>query len=176
MDAEAPRQVSGAARPATMRAFFGAIERVLDVGSALLVGVCLAAVSIQVVMRYIFGEATTWSDTVAACALAWMTFLGATAAVRRDENLVVRFVWRTLGDSGRKVIATVCHIVVLLFSLLLAYSGAELMSITSNAQVEGLVVEVTWSQFYSISVISAVLMVLFSLEHIILLWTREPAR
>jgi TRAP-type transport system small permease protein len=159
-----------------MRTVFNGIERVLDMGSALLVGVCLAAVSIQVVMRYIFGEATTWSDTVAACALAWMTFLGATAAVRRNENLSVRFIWKKLGNTGKKVIATVCHLAVLFFSLVLAYSGAELMSITSNAQVEGLVLDVTWSQFYSISVISAVLMILFSLEHIVSLWTKEPAR
>jgi TRAP-type C4-dicarboxylate transport system permease small subunit len=145
----------------------------LDILSAALVGVCLAAVSIQVVMRYIFDEATTWSDTVAACALAWMTFLAATAAVRRDENLVVRFMWAKLGTTGKKVIATACHLIVLLFSVVLAYSGAMLMSITNNAQVEGLVLEVTWAQFYSVSVISAVLMVLFSLEHIAALWLSE---
>jgi TRAP-type C4-dicarboxylate transport system permease small subunit len=153
-----------------MRTVFNGIERALDIISAALVGVCLAAVSIQVVMRYIFGEATTWSDTVAACALAWMTFLAATAAVRRDENLVVRFVWAKFGAAGKKIIATVCHLVVLLFSLCLAYSGVVLMSITNNAQVEGLVIEVTWAQFYSVSVISAALMVLFSLEHIAALW------
>lgn len=156
-----------------MRTIFDGIERLLDILSAALVGVCLAAVSIQVVMRYVFDEATTWSDTVAACALAWMTFLAATAAVRRDENLVVRFMWAKLGATGKKVMATVCHLVVLLFSVVLAYSGAMLMSITNNAQVEGLVLEVTWAQFYSVSVISAVLMVLFSLEHIAALWLSE---
>jgi TRAP-type C4-dicarboxylate transport system permease small subunit len=156
-----------------MRTIFDGIERLLDILSATLVGVCLAAVAIQVVMRYIFDEATTWSDTVAACALAWMTFLAATAAVRRDENLVVRFMWAKLGTTGKKVIATACHLIVLLFSVVLAYSGAMLMSITNNAQVEGLVLEVTWAQFYSVSVISAVLMVLFSLEHIAALWLSE---
>lgn len=159
-----------------MRAIFNSIERVLDVLSAVLVAVCLAAVSIQIVMRYIFGEATTWSDTVAACALAWMTFLAATAAVRRDENLVVRFMWENFGDAGKKIIATVCHCIVLLFSVVLAYSGAMLMSITNNAQVEGLVLEVTWAQFYSVSVISAVLMILFSLEHIASLWLSDVPR
>jgi TRAP-type C4-dicarboxylate transport system permease small subunit len=156
-----------------MRTLFNGIERTLDILSAALVGVCLAAVSIQVVMRYIFDEATTWSDTVAACALAWLTFLAATAAVRRDENLVVRFTWAKLGPAGKKIIATVCHLVVLLFSVCLAYSGVALMSITNNAQVEGLIIEVTWAQFYSVSVISAVLMVLFSLEHIASLWLGE---
>jgi TRAP-type C4-dicarboxylate transport system permease small subunit len=65
---------------------------------------------------------------------------------------------------------------VLLFSIVLAYSGAELMSITNNAQVEGLVFEVTWAQFYSVSLISAVLMILFSLEHIASLWITGARR
>jgi len=105
-----------------------------------------------------------------------MTFLAATAAVRRDENLVVRIMWTKLGPTGKKIIATICHLIVLLFSIVLAYSGAELMSITNNAQVEGLVFEVTWAQFYSVSLISAVLMILFSLEHIASLWITGARR
>ena len=159
-----------------MRRLFNNIERLLDILSAMLVAVCLVAVTIQVVMRYFFDQATTWSDTVAACALAWMTFLAATAAVRRDENLVVRIMWTKLGPTGKKIIATICHLIVLLFSIVLAYSGAELMSITNNAQVEGLVFEVTWAQFYSVSLISAVLMILFSLEHIASLWIAGARR
>jgi TRAP-type C4-dicarboxylate transport system permease small subunit len=156
-----------------MRRLFDRVESLLDVISATLVAICLAAVSIQVVMRYVFGNATTWSDTVAACALAWMTFLAAAAAVRRDENLVVRFLWAKLGSTPRKCVATLCHLVVLLFSLVLSYSGVMLMSITRTAQVEGLSFDITWAQFYSVSVISGVLMVLFSLEHITSLWLRE---
>lgn len=156
-----------------MRRLFDRVESLLDVISAALVVICLAAVSIQVVMRYVFGNATTWSDTVAACALAWMTFLAAAAAVRRDENLVVRFLWTKLGSTSRKCVATLCHLVVLLFSLVLSYSGIMLMSITRTAQVEGLMLDITWAQFYSVSVISGVLMVLFSLEHIASLWLGE---
>jgi TRAP-type C4-dicarboxylate transport system, small permease component len=156
-----------------MRKLFDRIEGLLDVLSATLVAICLAAVSIQVVMRYVFGNATMWSDTVATCALAWMTFLAAAAAVRRDENLVVRFLWAKLGSTSRKCVATLCHLVVLLFSLVLSYSGVMLMSITRTAQVEGLSFDITWAQFYSVSVISGVLMVLFSLEHIASLWLGE---
>jgi TRAP-type C4-dicarboxylate transport system permease small subunit len=156
-----------------MRRLFEAIEKLLDLLSGVLVAVCLAAVSIQVVMRYVFDNATTWSDTVAACALAWMTFLAATAAGRRDENLVVRFLWAKLGPTSRKYVATLCHLVVLLFSLVLGYSGVMLMEVTRSAQVEGLGIDLTWAQFYSISVISGGLMALFSLEHIAALWLRE---
>jgi TRAP-type C4-dicarboxylate transport system permease small subunit len=156
-----------------MRRIFDAIERLLDALAAALVAVCLAAVSVQIVMRYVFDNATTWSDTAAACALAWMTFLAATAAVRRDENLNVRFLWRKLKPTPRKCLATSCHLVVLVFSLVLTYSGVMLMAITSSAKVEGLVLDVTWAQFYSVAVISGVLMALFSLEHIASLWIKE---
>jgi TRAP-type C4-dicarboxylate transport system permease small subunit len=155
-----------------MLRLFDRVETLLDWLSAALVMVCLAAVSIQVVMRYVFGDATTWSDTVAASSLAWMTFLAATAAVRRDDNLSVRFLWAKLGPGSRKIVATLCHLVVLFFALVLTYSGAMLMEITRTAQVEGIMFSVTWAQFYSISVISGVLMVLFTLESIASLWLR----
>jgi|GEM_PF-5954105 len=155
-----------------MLRLFDRIETLLDWLSGALVMVCLAAVSIQIVMRYVFGNATTWSDTVAACSLAWMTFLAATAAVRRDENLSVRFLWAKLGFRARKIVATICQLVILIFALVLTYSGAKLMEITSSAHVEGFMFSVTWAQFYSISVISGVLMVLFTIEKIALLWLR----
>ena len=78
-----------------------------------------------------------------------------------------------LKPTARKCLATVCHIVVLLSSLVLTYSGVMLMAITRSARVEGLGLEITWAQFYSVAVISGALMVLFSLEHIASLWMKE---
>jgi len=155
-----------------MLRLFDWIETLLDWLSGALVMVCLAAVSIQVVMRYVLGDATTWSDTVAASSLAWMTFLAATAAVRRDENLSVRFLWVKLGSRSRKIVATLCQLIILFFVLVLSYSGAMLMEITRSAHVEGIMFSVTWAQFYSISVISGGLMALFTVERIASLWLR----
>ena len=154
-----------------VRRFIDLTERALDVLASLLVGVCLAAISIQIVMRYVFNDATTWSDTVAASALAWLTFFAGTAAVRRQENMSVLFLVDCLKPYARKITNTICHLVVLFFSLSLLYAGVQVMSITSSAIVEGLILPVTWAQMYSVSVITSVLMALYSLEHIVLLWT-----
>jgi len=153
-----------------MRRLFKGIERTLDAVSAALVAVCLVSVSVQVVMRYVFDDATTWSDTVASCALAWLTFLAATAAVRRDENLEVRFFWTMLRGTARKCVMTFCHLASLLFALMLGYAGFTLMAVTRTTQVEGLPIDVSWAQFYSVSVIAGALMVLFSLEQIAAIW------
>lgn len=150
--------------------FLGFTETVLDKSATLLVWVCLAAISIQIVMRYVFNNSTTWSDTLAASALAWMTFLAGTAAVRRQENISVLFLVERLRPYARRITDTICHLVVLAFSLALIWAGVQVMGITSTALVEGLVVRVTWAQMYSISVISGAFMTLYSLEHLVLLW------
>lgn len=156
-----------------MRRLTGLIEVALELAGAFLVAVSLFAISCQIVMRYVFNSATTWSDTVASCALAWLTFFAATAAVRRDDNLAVRGAWAWFGPTGRKVMETICDLLVLTFAVFLAISGLDLMSITSNTVVEGLILNVSWADIYSVSVICGAIMVLFSLERIWTTWTTE---
>ncbi|MEP9375320.1 TRAP transporter small permease [Aquabacter sp. CN5-332] len=158
-----------------MRRVFFLLERTLDIGAAVLVFVSLAAITCQVVMRYVFNNATTWSDTVAASSLAWLTFFAASAAVRRDENLAVRGLWDILTPTGRKMMMTFCDLLVLAFSVLLALSGTELMSITSNTVVEGMMFHVSWADIYSVSVISAAAIALFSFERIWNTWAEPSA-
>ncbi len=158
-----------------MKRFLAATEAVLDVAGTVLVWLSLAAISIQVFYRYVLNDATTWSDTVAATSLAWMTFIAGTAAVRRNENIAVTFLVDRFGAGARKLIDTFCHLVVLAFALGLVYSGAILMDVTKDALVEGFGFEVKWAQFYSISVISGVLMILFTLERLAALWLEDRA-
>ena len=89
-----------------MRAILGKLERVLDVLGTLLVWISLGAISIQVFFRYVLGNATTWSDTVAATSLAWMTFFAGTAAVRRDENMAIGFLVDRFCPKARKAADT----------------------------------------------------------------------
>lgn len=158
-----------------MKNFLGRVEAVLDFLGTVFVWLSLAAISIQVFYRYVLNNATTWSDTVAATSLAWMTFIAGTAAVRRNENIAVSFAVDRFGPRARKVVDTFGHLVVLAFALALTYSGAILMDVTRTAIVEGFGFEVTWAQFYSISVISGILMALFTLERIAALWLAERA-
>lgn len=153
-----------------MKGLLARIEAALDFLGAVLVWLSLAAISIQVFYRYVLNNATTWSDTVAATSLAWLTFIAGTAAVRRDQNISVLFLLERFGAKAQKAIRTFNHLVVLAFALALTYSGAILMDVTRTALVEGFGFEVTWAQFYSISVISGILMALFTLERIAALW------
>lgn len=153
-----------------MRGILGKVETALDVLGTVFVWLSLAAISIQVFCRYVLDNATTWSDTVAATSLAWMTFLAGTAAVRRNENMAITFLVERFGGNTRKLIDTFGHLAVLAFALALTYSGVILMDVTKDALVEGFGFEVKWAQFYSVSAISGVLMALFTIERLLVLW------
>lgn len=147
-------------------------EKFIDNFSTALVAVSLAAICIQIFFRYVMGNATTWSDSVAATSLAWMTFLAGTAAVRTNENMATDFLVHRFGATGQKVCRVFGHFMTLIFALALGYSGLMLMEATSTSVVEGLLWEVTWSQLYFITVFCAAFMAIFSVEK---LFTIESA-
>jgi TRAP-type C4-dicarboxylate transport system permease small subunit len=142
-------------------------EKFIDTFSTALVAVSLAAICIQIFFRYVMGNATTWSDSVAATSLAWMTFLAGTAAVRTNENMATDFLVHRFGPTGQKLIRIFAQLMTLLFALALGYSGLMLMEATSTSVVEGLLWEVTWSQLYVITVFCAVMMAIFSIEKLV---------
>jgi TRAP-type transport system small permease protein len=156
-----------------LRRLLALSEQGLEVFGGVLVAISLVSVVIQIVMRYGFNDANTWSDTLASASLAWIAFLSATAAVRSERNLAVRFVVLRLPPCWRKIAQSFTHLIILAFAITLTVSGSELMSLTSESNVEGFLVTATWSDIYSVSVLSGVLMALYSLEHLVLLW-RKP--
>lgn len=150
-----------------MSAFLAFIEKILIVLGGALTIVILAAVSTQILMRYVFDDATTWSDPVAASALAWLTFLVATAAVRTDENMSVRFAWKWLGPRARRAAAVLIQVLIIVFAIILSKSAWELMQVTWATRVEGLPFDMSWAQMYSITVFAGFLMVVFAIERIV---------
>jgi TRAP-type C4-dicarboxylate transport system permease small subunit len=157
-----------------MTRFLGAVEWALNLLGAILTFVILAAVCVQIFMRYVLDDATTWSDPVAASALAWLTFLAATAAVRSDENMSVRFTWNRLGARGRIVADVISQVLTLCFAAILSFSAWELMNVTWATQVDGLPFIMSWAQMYSITIICGFLMAVFAIERIVRACKGEP--
>ncbi len=156
--------------PGPITRMLGWSQFATEVLGGVLVAISLVAVAIQIVMRYGFNNANTWSDTLASASLAWIAFLAATAAVRSDRNLAVRFAVIRLPAFWQRVAQTVTHLAILGFALILMISGGELMELTTDSNVEGFLFPASWGQIYSVSVISGVLMTLYSIEHLVAMW------
>jgi TRAP-type C4-dicarboxylate transport system permease small subunit len=144
-------------------------EWLIDLVSTLLVWISLLAISIQIFCRYFLGNATTWSDTVAATALAWMTFLAGSSAVRKNENIAADFFAHYLSPSLQRIFKILSNLVVICFALCLGYSGLMLIEVSGTSMVEGFGFDLTWSSLYSICVTSGVLILVFSIEKLFIL-------
>jgi TRAP-type C4-dicarboxylate transport system permease small subunit len=135
--------------------------------------VILISVCTQIIMRYAFNNATTWSDPVAASALAWLTFIATASAVRSDSNMYVRFTWGRLGPTGRRIAETASQLLTAGFAIALSISAWQLMQVTDTSEVEGLPIAVSWAQLYSITLLAGFLIVVFAIERILKTWTER---
>jgi TRAP-type C4-dicarboxylate transport system permease small subunit len=142
-------------------------EWLLNLLGAALVAVVLVAVCAQVVMRYVFNNATMWSDPVASAAMAWLTFVAMAAAVRSDGNMYVRFTWDWLSEGGRRVAEAISLLMAIVFAVALSISALQLMEVTKTATVEGLPIDVSWATMYSISLLSAAFVIIFTIERLL---------
>jgi TRAP-type C4-dicarboxylate transport system permease small subunit len=142
-------------------------EWLLNLLGAALVAVILVAVCAQVVMRYVFNNATMWSDPVASAAMAWLTFVAMAAAVRSDGNMYVRFTWGWLSEGGRRVAEVISLLLAIVFAVALSISALQLMEVTKTATVEGLPIDVSWATMYSITLLSAAFVIIFTIERLL---------
>lgn len=71
------------------------------------VGVMALAVLAQVVMRYFFQNPLVWGDELAKYALAYMTFIGASVALRKGELACMDLAVDKLPASWKKPVAVV---------------------------------------------------------------------
>ncbi len=143
------------------------IEWLLNVVGAMLVAVILLAVCAQVIMRYGFDNATMWSDPVASAAMAWLTFIAMTAAVRSDSNMSVRFAWNWVGPRTRRAMEFICLLLIAGFAVALSISAWQLMALTDTAVVDGLPFSVSWAQMYTIMLVSGLFVIVFIVERVL---------
>jgi TRAP-type C4-dicarboxylate transport system permease small subunit len=142
-------------------------EWFLNLLGAALVAVVLVAVCAQVIMRYVFNNATMWSDPVASAAMAWLTFVAMAAAVRSDGNMYVRFTWEWLSERGRRVAEAISLLLAIVFAVALSISALQLMEVTKTTTVEGLPIDVSWATMYSITLLSAAFVIIFTIERLL---------
>jgi TRAP-type C4-dicarboxylate transport system permease small subunit len=78
---------------------------------------------LQVFQRYIMNASLSWSEELSRYLLVWISFLGASVAGRRGENLSIELVRDRLGPRTRRTVVAVAEGFVLIFWLFIGYYG-----------------------------------------------------
>ncbi|TGN73367.1 TRAP transporter small permease [Bradyrhizobium yuanmingense] len=133
--------------------------------------VIVAIVFYQVFGRYVLNSSPTWTENLALVLILYVTLIGAAVGVRDAGHIGMDSLLVMLPDHAREKIEIVIHILVAGFGLAMAYNGWILGASVGTVKIPnlGLPEVIRYVPLFA----SGVLIVSFSIEHIIALLRGE---
>ena len=133
--------------------------------------VIVTIVFYQVFGRYVLNSSPTWTENLALVLILYVTLIGAAVGVRDAGHIGMDSLLVMLPDRLREKIELVIHVLVAVFGLAMAYNGWILGASVGTVKIANLgLPEVVR---YVPLVASGILIVLFSIEHILALLRGE---
>ena len=127
------------------------------------------AVAYQVFGRYILNDTPTWAESLALLLILWVTMFGAAIAVRDAGHIGFESLMELAPSALRLWLQVVIHGLIGFFGTMMVWFGWGLVQsvISYNIPILGVSEALT----YLPTVISGALIVLFSIDHILALFT-----
>jgi TRAP-type C4-dicarboxylate transport system permease small subunit len=131
----------------------------------------VAAVIIQVFGRYVLNDTPTWAEALAMLLVLYVTMLGAAVGVRDAGHIGMESLLVLVSAPLRHKLELVIHVLSATFGALMAWNGALLAESVMGYKIPTLGIPEGLNQVPV--AIAGVLIVLFSIEHIIALLKGE---
>ena len=139
------------------------LDAILKPALIALVVLMVAAVSWQVISRYVFAAPSSWTEEVARFLLIWIGVLGAAYAFRTGVHLGLDVLPQKLSGRPAMILKYFTLAVVVLFSVtVLIVGGGALVSLTWELKQYSAVLGLPMSYVYSVIPIAGVLICLYS--------------
>lgn len=90
----------------------GLADRLLNALTAALLGSLLVLLFANVVLRYGFNSGLTLTEELSRVLFVWLVFIGAVAAMRRDEHPTVGMVVKALPPGPRRAVRIVARLMM----------------------------------------------------------------
>ena len=127
----------------------------------------VAAVITQVFGRYVLNDTPTWAEALAMLLVLYVTMLGVAVGVRDAGHIGLESFLVLAPDWLRLKMEYLIHVLILLFGAAMAYNCAFLVHSVWTYRLPTLGISEGWK--YVPATIAGVLVVLFSVEHLIAL-------
>jgi TRAP-type C4-dicarboxylate transport system permease small subunit len=127
----------------------------------------IACVSYQVFGRYVLNNTPTWAESLALLLVLYVTMLGCAVGVRDAGHIGMELLGPLLPASWVMPLGILVHLLTLLFGVLLAWNCALMFESVAGYKIPTLGLSESWR--YVPMVLAGLLIVLFSIEHILAL-------
>ena len=129
--------------------------------------VIVAVVFYQVFGRYVLNSSPTWTENFALVLVLYVTLIGAAVGVRDAGHIGMESLLVLVPDTLRNRIELLIHALVIVFGAAMIYNGLLLGQSVLRYKIPNLALPEAVR--YAPLVISGVLVILFSIEHIVAL-------
>lgn len=161
---------------------FSRIEQLFDYieDGTVLIGVVLfiminVIAAFQIFTRFVdIGVGTTWTEEVARYLLVIMVFVGAPYAMRNDDNISIRPLFRLVPATAQKVLITFSNLMIIAFSLLVIHAVDQVTDRTLGVTLS----TVDWLTVGYAQVVLGIMfafVILFAIEETVLMWQSDEA-
>lgn len=148
-----------------LRTVLDRLEAALKFGAVLLALLMLGSLTLQVVMRYVFGQALSWSEELALLGFAWLIVFTTAVGFRRMTHARMSLLLDLLPQGARRFAERLIAFVVLILSLYLIFGGWGYFSETIDSVSPAIGYPIGF--LYSASLVFGILMAIFSLERLV---------
>lgn len=97
-------------------------------GALLLAGIVIL-ITIQVVMRYVFQNALSWSEELTLWTFIWFIWIGIAYAFKERKHVKVTFFQDLLPNKVKKVLEVIIDITIVIFLLVMTYQSYKLITL-----------------------------------------------
>lgn len=110
---------------------FGKIKRITEKSIDILAVILLIGIFglglAQVIWRWILKDPIVWSEELIQLIYVWICYLGWAIAERKDAHIRITAVHNMLPKKGQKWLQIFCHLLCILFSVLMFWYGIKLV-------------------------------------------------
>ena len=100
------------------------LNSIMTVIVVILVGALTITVGLQVFFRYVIQSSLIWSEEISRYFLIWVSFLGASIALRKQSHINVSMLLDFLTKRGFGIAAILSYTISLVTLLVLSYFGS----------------------------------------------------
>jgi TRAP-type C4-dicarboxylate transport system permease small subunit len=103
-----------------------------------------ATVFLQVFTRYVMNFPLAWPEEVARYSLVWLTFMGASAAVRSNEHIRIDALLIALPERGRRWLLVLTNLLAIGVMLAALPAGLTLVNMMVGVPTAALQISTSW--------------------------------
>lgn len=154
------------------------IERICLVLSAIALIVMATVLMYQVIMRYFFSNATSWSDEVATTMFVWSVMLAIPIGIRRHEHVAVEFFVNKLPGLGLRIANILIQLLTAGTMAIIGYFAIQLLPSAERQTLSGISLTlgfpISMYWVYIAVPIGCAITILFCLERIFAYMLNRP--